>query len=126
MTSAAIVKPCAKPESKGKLAVKCEYPPIEVTVEMGTVTGRFCPEMYTIEFVSGPTSPGAANSNVIFWASGVVTTSKGPNVFNPPAVRVAMSCGQEPGTINVWSAVNAKLGDPPVRKGAAEAVFFWT
>ena len=28
--------------------------------------------------------------------------------------------------MNCWMAVKAKLGDPPVRKGAAEGVFFCT
>jgi hypothetical protein len=45
LTRAPIVKPRAKPASYGNGAKKYVLLPEVLTLEMGTTTGRFCPEM---------------------------------------------------------------------------------
>lgn len=120
-TKAAIVNPCAKPDAKGKLAQKVVFPAAVLTAEMGTVTGKFAPDRYTIELAVELTAPGTLKSNVMFFGSGAVTTVSGPNVVR---LMLESGWGHEPGTMNIWIAVKAKLGDPPVRNGAADGVFF--
>lgn len=99
-TKAAIVNPFANRavDSKGKLAVKCDSPAMEVTGEMGTDTGTFCPLRYTISLVSGATVPGTANSKVMFIASGVVMTVNGPKVVRFMLLR---DSPHDPGTKNI-------------------------
>ena len=88
LTKAAMVNPSAKPDANGKLAAKEDFPATVLTFEIGTVTGRFAPERYAIELAAELTTPGTANCSVIFFACGVVTTVRGPNV-----VRLTLDSG---------------------------------
>lgn len=120
LTKAAIVSPFAKPASNGKSALKCVTPPENVASEIRTVTGRSGPDRYTIAFWSQSTCPATEYSSVMFFGSGLVTTFSVPKVVSGIS---ESGFGQEPGTMNICSAVNAKLGEPPVRRGAAEGTF---
>ena len=65
---------------------------------------------------------GTLKSRLVLVGLGVlVRTVKGLNV-----VRFIFDsgCGQEFGTMNDWIAVNANEADEPVKKGAADGVFF--
>ena len=95
-TNAAMVNPFAKPDSNGKLAWNWNAPATGVTLEMGTATGRFCPERYTIELLKELTDPGTENSSVMFFASGVVRTVSLPNVVS---LISGSGCGHEPFTM---------------------------
>ena len=80
-TNAAIVNPFAKPSANGKPALKVVFPSAPGSVaEIGTVTGTFAPERYTIEFALSLTGPSTANTSCIFFGSGVVTTVSGAKV----------------------------------------------
>ena len=105
LTSAAIVSPFANPLANGKLALKYDKPPILVTCPMGTVTGRFWPERYTMELVSGATVAGTAYVTVwLLVEEGGVATVSGPKVGTAAATRATP--GQEPGTMTFWRKVN--------------------
>ncbi len=75
-----MVNPFAKPDANGKLALNEVFPAAALTLEIGTVTGKFAPERYTIELALALTVPGTENSSVMFFAMGVVTTVSGPKV----------------------------------------------
>ena len=57
----------------------------------------------------------------MFFASGLVITSRGSNEGR---LMVESGVGHESGTMKRLRAENAKLDVPPVKKGAAEGVFF--
>ena len=118
-----MVNPFANPDANGKLALKLLLPATVLTSEIGTVRGTFAPERYTIELLVEETAPGTEYCSVMFLAMGVLRTVKGPKVVR---LMLESGWGQELGTINICIAVKAKLGDPPVRNGAADGVFFCT
>jgi hypothetical protein len=99
-----MVNPLSKaPLRNGNGAVNVVFPPAVVAFEIGTLYGRFCPEIYTSVAFPAPTTPSAENVTILSFAFGLHWTFRAGKAFRP----MTSIFGHEPGTMNYEIALYA-------------------